>query len=386
MRFPFKIALRFLSSSKKQTLLIILGIAIGVAVQVFIGSLIQGLQESLVDSTVGNSSQITIKPPSNENSIDTWEEIISKLENLEGLPAEITAMSPVAEMPVFVVLSSSQNSLLRGFNFERANKIYDFSTNIIGELPENKNEILIGKEFSEEYNISTSDSILLINSYNESKEFRVSGIFDLNVASLNKSWLITNLETVQVFSNLNSGVSMIEIQINDVFMADTFASDISKEIDSTLNITNWKDQNQQLLSGLQGQDISSLMIQIFVLVAVALGISSILAISVVQRSRQIGILKAMGLKDASASLIFLFQGLILGVFGAIFGILFGLGLSYSFTKFAVNPDGTPVVDLLINPTFIAISAIIAVLVAIVAAVSPARKSSKLSPVEVIRNG
>jgi lipoprotein-releasing system permease protein len=386
MRLPLKIALRFLSSSKKQTLLIILGIAIGMAVQVFIGSLIQGLQESLVDSTGGNASQITIKPPNNANSIDNWEEIISKLENSEALPSDITAMSPVAEMPVFVVLSSSQNSLLRGFSFERANNIYNFSKNLNGELPENKNEILIGKEFSEEYNISTSDSILLVNSFNESKEFKVSGIFDLNVASLNKSWIITNLESVQDFSSLNNGVSKIEIQINDAFMSDTFASDISKEIDSTLKITNWKDQNQQLLSGLQGQDISSLMIQIFVLVAVALGISSILAIWVVQRIRQIGILKAMGLKDASASLIFLFQGLILGVFGAVFGILFGLGLSYSFTKFAVNPDGSSVVDLLINPTFIAISAIIAVLVAIVAAVSPARKSSKLSPVKVIRNG
>jgi lipoprotein-releasing system permease protein len=101
MRLPLKIALRFLLSSNKQTLLIILGIAIGVAVQVFIGSLIQGLQEGLVDGTDGNSSQITIKPPNNENSIDNWEEIISKLENSEVLPAEITALSPVAEMPVF---------------------------------------------------------------------------------------------------------------------------------------------------------------------------------------------------------------------------------------------------------------------------------------------
>jgi lipoprotein-releasing system permease protein len=289
-------------------------------------------------------------------------------------------------MVVFVVLSSSQNSLLRGFNFERANKIYDFSTNIIGELPENKNEILIGKEFSEEYNISISNSILLINSFNKSETFRVSGIFDLDVARLNKSWLITNLELVQDFSSLNNGISMKEIQINDVFIADPFASDISKEIDSTLNITNWKDQNQQLLSGLQGQDISSLMIQTFVLVAVALGLSSILAISVVRRSRQIGLLKAMGLKDASASLIFLFQRLILGVFAAVFGILFGPGLSCSFTKLAVNSDGTSVAELLVNPTFIVISAIIVVLVAIVAALSPARKSSILSPVKVIKNG
>ncbi|TYC03023.1 MAG: ABC transporter permease [Kosmotoga sp.] len=386
MSLAFRIALRFLLSSKKQTLLIILGISIGVAVQVFIGSLIQGLQESLVDSTVGNSSQVTIKPSKNKDSIDNWNAIISKIENEETLPTEITAISPVAEMPVFVILNSSQNSLLRGFNFKLADRIYDFSKNLSGKFPENEGEILVGKEFSEENKIAINDSVLLVNSSNEEKEFKVSGIFDLNVANLNKSWLITNLETVQKYSNLNNSVSKIELQIKDVFLADEFASDIAEKINSSLEITNWKDQNKQLLSGLQGQDISSLMIQVFVLVAVALGISSILAITVVQRSRQIGILKAMGLKDASASLIFLFQGLILGIFGAIFGILFGLGLSYSFTKFAVNPDGTPVVKLLINPSFIAISGIIAIVVAIIAAVSPARKSSKLSPVEVIRNG
>lgn len=386
MRLALKIALRFLASSKKQTLFIILGIAIGVAVQVFIGSLIQGLQESLIDSTVGNSSQITINPPDNINYIDNWDEIISMLENSEELSQEITAISPVVEMPVFVILSSSVNSLLRGFDFSRAEDIYEFSSKIVGQLPENSNEVLIGKEFSEEHGISIGNTILLANSSGENREFKVSGIFDLNVASLNKSWLIGNIKSVQSFSGLGNGVSRIEMQISDVFIADEFALDIARKIGQSLNITNWKDQNKQLLSGLQGQSISSLMIQVFVLVAVALGISSILAISVVQRSKQIGILKAMGLKDATTSLIFLFQGLILGVFGAVFGILFGLGLSHSFTKFAVNPDGKPVVELLIDPTFIAISAVIAVLVAVVAAVSPARKSSKLSPVEVIRNG
>ncbi|MGC9383742.1 MAG: ABC transporter permease, partial [Kosmotogaceae bacterium] len=243
MRLAFKIALRFLSSSKKQTLLIILGIAIGVAVQVFIGSLIQGLQQSLVDSTVGNSSQVTIKPSDKNNSIDNWNTIITKLENSAKLPTEITVISPVVEMPVFVILNSSQNFLLRGFDFDRANGIYEFSNIINGKLPENENEILVGKEFSEEFGITINDSVLLINSSNESKEFNVSGIFDLNVASLNKSWLISNLKAVQSFSKLDNGVSKIEMQIKDVFLADELASRISQRLDQSLNITNWKDQN-----------------------------------------------------------------------------------------------------------------------------------------------
>ncbi len=128
------------------------------------------------------------------------------------------------------------------------------------------------------------------------------------------------------------------------------------------------------------------MIQVFVLVSVILGIASVLAISVSQKSRQLGILKAMGIRDRVASLIFLLQGFILGIFGAIVGVGFGLGLAYAFTKFAVNPDGTPVIELFIDPQFIIISALIALLSATLAALIPARSSSRLSPIEVIRNG
>ena len=128
------------------------------------------------------------------------------------------------------------------------------------------------------------------------------------------------------------------------------------------------------------------MIQVFVLIAVVLGIASVLAITVLQKSKQIGILKAMGIKDSTSSLIFLFQGLLLGVLGGILGVLLGLGLSFSFTRFALNPDGTPVVPLYIDYGFIALSALIALASSTFAALIPARRSSKLNPIEVIRNG
>lgn len=127
------------------------------------------------------------------------------------------------------------------------------------------------------------------------------------------------------------------------------------------------------------------MIQVFVMISVLLGIASILAITVVQKSKQIGILKAMGIKDKDSSLIFLFRGLLLGVLGAILGVALGLLLAFTFTKFALNPDGTPVVPLFIDPMFITFSAVIAVAASVIAALIPARNSSKLSPIEVIRN-
>jgi lipoprotein-releasing system permease protein len=128
------------------------------------------------------------------------------------------------------------------------------------------------------------------------------------------------------------------------------------------------------------------MIQVFVIISVVLGIASVLAISVVQKSRQIGILKAMGIKDSTSSLIFLLQGFMLGVFGGVLGILLGFGLLYSFTSFALNPDGTPVVPILINVNFIGFSALVAITASTLAALIPARRSSKLNPIEVIKNG
>jgi lipoprotein-releasing system permease protein len=151
-------------------------------------------------------------------------------------------------------------------------------------------------------------------------------------------------------------------------------------------VTNWIENNEELLSGLQGQSISSIMIQVFVIVSVVIGIASVLAIIVMQKSKQIGILKAMGLRDSDASFIFLIEGFLLGVLGAFFGILLGLGLAVIFTKFAVTSDGSPVVPLFIDVKFIFLSTLIAIIASMTAALIPARKSSKLSVIEVIRNG
>ena len=238
----------------------------------------------------------------------------------------------------------------------------------------------------EEAGIAVGDTVSILTPYGDAVDAVVSGEYDLGVSSLNKSWALSNLSLAQNLFGLGSGVTSIEAQVGDPFAADKVASEIAKIIPEGLLVSNWKEQNASLLSGLSGQSISSLMIQIFVMVSVVLGIASVLAISVMQKSRQIGILKAMGIKNRTASLIFVDQGFLLGIFGALLGVGFGLGLAFLFTKFAVNADGTPVVALYIDRNFIALSAAIALLASMLAALIPARRSSKLDPMEVIKNG
>ena len=384
MKLAFKIAWRFLSSNKGQTILITLGIGIGVSVQVFIGSLISGLQKDLVNTTIGSSSQVTIKSENRENRISDYQSIIDKISN-SGV--SLTAISPACDASGFIKNGEETFPvLIRGFNLESSDDIYKFKNALIeGALP-STNEIILGKELMDEAKLSVGDKIEILTPLGKTKEVIISGKYDLKVSSLNRSWVVSNLELVQDIFDYPNEVTSIEMQVEDVFSADVTSNSITSIVPSNLKVENWKAQNESLLSGLNGQSISSLMIQIFVLVSVILGIASVLAISVLQKSKQLGILKAMGIKNRIASLIFLFQGLILGVFGAILGVGLGLGLAVAFTKFAVKADGTPVIALFIDPNFIVISGIIAVFSATIASLIPASRSSKLDPMEVIKNG
>lgn len=388
MKLAFNIAVRFLKSGRLQTLFIILGIAVGVSVQVFIGSLISGLQKSLVDKTIGNSSQITISAPLAEYITD-YDQIIADIDEIDG----IKVVSPALSTNGFAINGTSTAPvLLRGFasnnDFVLANTIYRFQDKLVeGKMPTTNSEVILGKELKTLLNIQVNDQIEYDVPQIGNINVTVVGFFDFGVAQINASWGVGSLMMVQTLLGVPNQVNAIEMQIDDdrLFEAVELADEISPLIASNLKLNNWIDNNQELLSGLQGQSISSTMIQVFVMVSVILGIASVLAIIVLQKSKQIGILKAMGIQNGDASLIFLFEGLILGLLGAIAGVLLGLGLAYSFVTFALKPDGTPVVPLNIDAQFIALSAFIAVLAALGASIIPARKSSKLTVIEVIRN-
>ncbi len=382
MKLAFNIAKRFLLSAKKQTIVIILGIAIGVSVQVFIGSLISGLQDSLLDSTIGSTSHITIE---SEDYINDYNEIISDINNDVD---NIKVVTPTITIGGSLVNDDiSENIVFRGLDYSTANQIYKFDEKLVnGRLPNTDNEIVLGIELFQNLDINLEDTITFSSPIYGTHELTVVGYFDAKVLALNSTWGISNITTIQTIVDEGDVVDKIEIQIIEVFEDIETKDTITPLLGNEYTLTTWTEANEELLSGLNGQSISSLMIQIFVIVSVVLGISSVLAITVLQKSRQLGILKAMGIQDNDASKIFLFEGFILGIFGAILGIGLGLGLSYMFTKFAVNPDGTPVIALTIDPGFIALSGLIALVASTLAALSPAIKSSRLSVIEVIRNG
>ena len=383
--FAFKVAARFLSASKAQTALIAIGIAIGVSVQVFIGSLIQGLQNDLIDTTIGSSAHVRVVASERGERMTDNDTIFNQL---KGFDDEITVVSRVLEGPGNIINNDANDpAVIRGFDFEDANAIYQFDERLqSGTLPSSHNAVMIGKDMADNFNLSIGDSLeVFLPDRFESESMTISGIFDFRVTQINESWVITTIDTAKGLFDTD-GITAYEMQLNDVFYSDTLKVRLETSLSSEYRVTEWQSQNEELLSGLNGQSVSSLMIQVFVIISVVLGIASVLAITVLQKSKQLGIIKAMGATDRQASLIFLFQGLLLGIIGAIIGVTLGLMLGLSFTFFAVDRNGDPVVNLFISPSFIALSGSIAILASMIASLIPARRSARLSVIEVIRNG
>lgn len=147
MSLPLKIALRFLRRGKWQTLLIILGISIGVSVQIFVGILLNSLQSSLLNNFIGNSSQITIVSDTDDPLFDDYEDIVEDLEEFDELTVISVANDQVGTITIG---SESESVLLRGFEFDDADEIYNIAERISdGEEPDDDFEAIIGEDLND---------------------------------------------------------------------------------------------------------------------------------------------------------------------------------------------------------------------------------------------
>lgn len=396
MLFSLRVALRFLIDGKNQSLFIVIGIAVGVSVIIFIGAIITSLQFNLIEQTLGNSAHITISESGDvfkdiketsrfgiiENQLEEsadfqdWRPILDYLVGKN----QFTAISPVLDGNGFLVKGGEDTSiLLRGVELERANQIYQISQRITkGDDALEGNQILIGKDLAEDFKLNPQDIVVIALANNVREKFSIQGIFDFENESINRNWIFIDLKRAQKLLDKENYISKIELQIEDVFAADNISSELTNQL-KVLKVDNWKEQNAQLLNALSSQSFSNYIIQIFVLLAVTLGISSVLGISVIQRSRELGILKALGIRNSGARMIFIFQGGFLGLSGALLGALLGAMLVRSFTTFV------SVFSIEIRPSQIILVMIVTTIAGIVSAVIPANSSAKMNPIEVIRN-
>jgi lipoprotein-releasing system permease protein len=374
----FRIAVRFLRTSLGQSILIITGIAVGIAVQIFVGTLITSLQANLLETTIGNASHITLQ------NIDDKKPLVFTPALRKVLLSDPRVKLIVPDRVLSVIFSKGTDSApitVVGAEPSDINAIYKMNKHLVsGRLVSGPGDVILGKSFANKYALKVGDPVLVVLPGGGTQTLTLVGIFDVGTSAVNdRLGFTTSSFPRQALGFAQNEYSDIQTQLNDPFLSTAVIEEwAGLKVFATVQYKDWQVENQQLLVGLQGQSSSSYMIQVFVLVAVALGIASTLAISAVQKTHQIGILKAMGLTDRRAGRVFLWEAAILGGAGTVLGFWFGLGL---LRMFQLGPVNFPIV---LNLGFVGASCAAGLGVALLSAIIPSRRTSRLDPIEVIQ--
>jgi len=405
MSFSWIAALRFLREGRLQTVLIVGGVAVGVAVMVFLSALIDGLQVSLIKQTLGSQAHIVIRAPDDAarplidrsqqtltslveqpaqrlRTIANWPKVMATARGVPG----VLAVSPTVSGAGFASRGSADKAVvLRGVDPESYSAIIPVDQKLqSGRFELGGNQTVVGTELASALGVAVGDKVRLSNAQGESELFDITGVFDLQNKEINQRWVFVSLRSAQTLLNLAGDVSAVELTVVKIFDAEKIAVEVGQR--SGLVADSWMKLNGQLLIALQSQSSSSNMIQFFVILAVALGIASVLFVSVVQKSREIGILKAMGAQTNDVLKVFIIQGLLVGLVGSLFGVLLGAGMSEFFASLARNADGTPRFPIDVTAALVVRSTLIAAVTGVLAAYAPARRAARLDPAEVIRYG
>ncbi len=380
-------------------MMITIGVAVGVAVIVFISALIQGLQSNIVERTLGTQAHIRLLSPDEVNhivppaagtlqllledqraqrlrSINNWQQITGTLDHLPVL----TAVSPVVSGPAFVQRGDAiQSVALVGINLERYQQIIPLKQYMVsGELRVSADNVLIGRQLAKDLGVQVGSKLRLDTGQQKNAVVNISGIFELGVRELDARYVYLDLKQAQSLLNLPGGVTVIDLTIQDIFQAEQIASQVGRLVG--LKAESWIETNAQLMNAITAQSLSTNMIIVFVGISVAFGIASVMSVSVVQRTREIGILRATGATQTQILRVFLFQGAIFGLLGSMLGSVVSYGLIWGFNQF-----GPGLFYISISIKLILSALFLATVTGILAAAIPSRRAAALDPVEAIRH-
>lgn len=399
MWIEWTIATRFLREGKAQSTLILTGIAVGVAVIVFLTALITGLQANIINRTLGTQAHIKVQPTEESNhilpppggtvqllleskraqrlrSINNWQQVRDVLDTLP----QVMAVSPLISGPAFARRGEALQSVaLVGIDPDRYLRIIPVQDDIVaGVFRIGSGDAVIGKQLAADLGMRVGDKLRLDGGQGRESVVNVAGIFSLGVRELDARYVYLDMKQTQSLLNLPGAATLIDLTVDDIFDAQAIARRIARL--TGLKAESWMESNAQLMNALRSQSLSTQMISVFVALSVALGIASVLSVSVVQRTREIGILRAMGTTREQMLRVFLVQGALFGLTGSLLGALAGYGLVGAFNTFGPKLFYIPVA-----PWLPLAATALATVTGILAAAVPARRAASLDPVEAIRH-
>jgi len=401
--FEWIAAIRFLREGRMQSLFIVAGVAVGVGVIVFMSAILTGMTTNMMHRILNSQAHIELVPPDEIarplregdsvvtlttvqrptqrfRSIDQWQSIRDRL----AREPEVTHVAPMVSGAALAVRGSASRSVtVMAVEPESYFGIVDLPGNLIaGHARLASDEIVIGTELAKELGVAVGDRLRVTSATGASVTQTVTGVFDLGNRGVNIRNVYVALRTGQALLGLIGGATALEVTLTDVYAAEDAARDI--QASTGVQADSWITTNAQFFTVMKTQFTSNTAIRALVALSVAFGIASVLVVSVVQRSKEIGILRAMGARRGQILRVFLIQGGVLGLLGSLIGSALGMASLVLFHAFMRNADGSPFFPLVLDWRLPAWGAALATLTGVAAAVAPALRAARLDPVVAIR--
>ena len=396
--YAAKLAFRHLLSHPGQTALLMAGVALGVAVFVFMSALIGGLATLLTLRTVGSIPHVVLEMPDRDPAVllpkpGTQAVVQKDLSRREQIAIWQPAVA-IAEGTASVIAVSPQ---IRGSGFvERGQALAPVG--VIGVMPDQLSDIadiggaivagssnlpadgiLIGSRLARDLGLRVGQVVRLTSDRGRARSFRVEGIFTLGIASADRQAVYMNFTSARALFDLQTGISRIEIKVQPAIAAARVAEGLRRS--TGLKATAWTEENGQLFEGLDAQARTGVIIKVFALVTIIVGIASAMLLSIVRRQSEIGIMRAMGASKALVVSIFVLEGTLIGLVGAVAGAGGAWLALLPLPPVAEVESGGLPIDRGQGDFLLAIA--LTTIAAALASILPARRAARIDPVEAI---
>ncbi len=408
MRLPYEcfIALRYLKSRKRHrgisfnTFISIAGICLGVMALIVVLGVMTGAHEDMRKKILGVNAHLVVL--NFTGPIENHELVRSKIERTEG----VTASAPFVLGQVMIAKGRTAHGVyMKGVDPELEERVSILKDRIKeGSFESLKEEnpklppLIIGSELAALLGVFPGDRVRVISPIMKPgpmglipkvREFRVTGIFEVGMFEYDANLVVTTLKAAQDFFGLGHGVTGIEVKIKDIYRAPQMRRTITEALGRNYYGRDWIQMNRTLFSALKLEKFAMFVILCLIVLVAAFNIVSTLVMNVIEKEREIAILKAMGATSRSIMSIFVLQGLIIGLIGTGLGLLGGYGLGYIIGHYKLIKLPADVyyishLPVKMKPLDFVLVSVSALVICLLATVYPARQAARLNPVEPLR--
>jgi lipoprotein-releasing system permease protein len=404
MSFELFVARRYLTARRKQafisviTLISVAGIAIGVAALVIAIALITGFQGDVQDKILGATSHVMVSDLGG-GGLEGYENMVAKIRALPG----VESASPVVYSTVLLTgIGESSGALVKGIDFDRERDAAPWLKSLeSGRIPQPgglRDGLLLGRELALRLGAQVGDTVQVVTASStlspmgllpKRKTFEVAGIFNTGLYEFDNSTALAAIGVAQKLFGLEGRASYIQVKLKDIFAAPAIGERIKSVLPTTVYITTWMELNKSLFSALKlEKNIMFLTITLIVIVA-ALNIIATLILMVMEKTRDIGILMAIGATPRTINRVFFYQGALIGVIGTALGTALGLGWcalanTFQLIKIPVDIYQISYVPFRMRPLDLGLIVGVTLLISFVSTLFPARRAAKVDPVVALK--